>query len=365
MQIYEVKTMRDYSVALQDIILHQHVGIIKASIPGYGTGCYMHYTVPLRDVTLIYSLQHSFVTPEECAMLPIETLLTRFTFNGIYANGIIYNPKYNIFPYPTLNSDPIDTGCLPIIRTNELLPKLNQQVDEYIWNKVKIMYPTHASIPSQYWYDCEEVVKETAMKYVLGDKDIDEIKEPPKNPKLEELRVLIRYHQAIVSHTEDAYVKKIAEELFSEEAIKKKYLFRLSSHYQLLEAIKSYKANEDPEDTLYKKIRTLYDSFIKNNPNAKNVKVIIKGRVDLLDTYFSRHHPDFIIDGREIELTLDAKRFYSYENTRKFNIWNFTIIRPKVKQEYSNRNENYLEDFLPSDILSISYGKKIIYQVEP
>ena len=364
MQTYEVTTMPDYAIALQDIILHHHIGVIKANIPGCSTGCFMHYTVSLPDITLIYSLQDSFSSPKECTMLPIETLLTRFTFNGIYANGIIYNPKYNLFPNPVFNTKPADTGSLKIVYTNKLLDELNKKVDDYIWNKIKILYPTHNLIPQPYWYDSDETIREIAMKYALSDKNIEEAKETPKNPKLESLRTLIQYHQAIVNQKENAFVKEKAESLFATEGIKKKYLCRLSMQYQIANEIKNFTKNENPEDTLYKKIRKLFDAFLQENPKIKNIRVILKGRNDLLDTYFKKHHPNFSIEGKDIELFLDAKRIYTYEYTRKFNSWNFIIVKPKVKQEYSNRNENYLVDFMPSDVKLISYGKKIIYQAE-
>ena len=73
-------------------------------------------------------------------------------------------------------------------------------------------------------------------------------------------------------------------------------------------------------------------------------------------------YKDFHIEDKEIETNYPIEKFKRYEYNKKFNSYDLEYINPKLKERYSNRIENYLEDFLPSDINRIVYGKTTIYQ---
>lgn len=365
MKTYITTNQKEYFDALEEIILHEKTGLIETKRKGNPAYTYMHTVIDLPgDIHVIFS-NYSIDTINEVQTKNIE-YLNRLEYAGTYANGKYFETTFKLMPYEYKENQNTNIQAETTAKT------IKTKIEEYIAKKLTTMYPDKKSIPEKYRTPKEttyDSLEDEARKHIITENLEPKFTCYVDSCPYKNIRTAIRYEQAIANNKEEEFIRELAEKelgnkanTWCKETTETVFINSLYYHYCLTEAIKKLKENITPEDQMYLTIKEKIEAFRKEKPKAQNIKLIIQGRDSLL-TYHAKHkYNNFSIENKEIEANYPISCFAKYENNQKFYSWDLEYINPKLKEQYSNRNENYLDDFLPSDIKRITYGKTVIYE---
>ena len=372
-----VRTPQEYLEALKAIILNETAGIIQVEQPNKNNEIYLHSAFKTSDNNyVIFSTRIYSFGSDKTKMEDRQNL--ELVISGIYTDGYFLNTGYALCPAQKEFENAIPTKII-----SDISKTIAEKVSAYIADSMKKEYPDYLSIP-----DDHKLLKETSHDENLTNILKKQIQTEAQTlllqgEKAEDLAwrieilpaeyyyptTIINYEHSIANHTEHEFIKEKAEQYLAKEQYGKTYKNRilndLSKHYLLKTALKQKQENIDPESVTYLAIKEKLDTFLEKNQNCKKIKLYIAGKNFMIKSNTHKKYQDFSIEGKTIEITCEPNKFKrDFEQNNRLKYWNFEITVPKLKEMYSNRNENYLEEIYPSYIDRITYGRNTIYQKE-
>ena len=93
--------------------------------------------------------------------------------------------------------------------------------------------------------------------------------------------------------------------------------------------------------------------------DAKTVKVYLDGKDSMLRGSIKRDHPNFSIEGKEVVFSYETENLEYYDNY--FSGYGVLADTPYLQERWGKRREGFLDEFHPSDIKKITYGRKTVY----
>ncbi len=368
MKKYIANNEAEYISAMEEILKTEQTSTIETHTEIGSKKTYIHSVVPLtNDIKRIYS-EYVFNTKD---IKDIGIL----RYSGTYAYGKFYEPEYLFSPYEHKGEN--------FIEVTAEAATLTKKVNKYINDMLTAKYPTKESIleaiPNIETTTDEkdnerlnEYIKEEARELILKNSQKPTTICSIDDSYYRNLDLIIKYKKSEQDHKEKEFIKELAETYLSEKentynnfTRERDYTRRLYLNYLKAEAMDKLQNNMNEEDSIYLTIKERLNKLLEAKPNVKNVKIVLKGNNKLLSYRVGRakrENKEFSIEGKEITGTYEVQYLNRYENNYKFFGFEFYPESPKVKDKYSNSSIRYIEDFMPSDILQISYGKNIIYQ---
>lgn len=370
MKRYESRTAEEHKKNLEDIIANGNIGIItrfpdKTKPNDSNTRVYFAIG-PIGDDN-IYTLYNAGYTES----FSIETHWNKeFKPDGYYANGQFYNCGYNT---EFSDNDKISTN------TEDIGKIIAEKIIKIISDDLQNEYPTLDSIPSEiinskdHYFLEDGYVQKEAKEQFLNKNEKTTFLIYLHNPaafKFTNLKTVIKYRKAIETNSEDTFLQNFKNAIYNIKERnsvltnkKETFILMLAQFYKLQKALETIHANISSEDNAYHAIREAIEIFMKNNEDAKKVKVFLKGKNNLIDQYTKDRYPNFSVEDKEIQLSTEPATFlHAYQVDGKFNKYRFDIVEPKLKGKFTNHNQDWLENFTASDILRITYRTNIIYQ---
>lgn len=152
-------------------------------------------------------------------------------------------------------------------------------------------------------------------------------------------------------------VKSIFKAIFSSEKVKTNIFKNYYSFMKRVEVFEKYSGSIGVETKIQQKLFTVFHEA--KEQGIKNLALEIMGKDENLSYRAKKNHPDFSIEGKIIKGKYPTAMLGSngtfYEHHFSYD------SKFVIKENYTNRNEDYLDKISPEDIVRVTYGKKVLY----
>lgn len=153
-------------------------------------------------------------------------------------------------------------------------------------------------------------------------------------------------------------VSKLANKIVLNNEERMESIF--NSFYAYWKSMESFKKASETVSIETKITKRIFDVAREAEKNGvKNLTLEILGRDDNLSHYVKHIFPKFSIEGKIIKgkYPVDMVRSRGFSGTYYFSYDKEFVL----KEKYSKRNRDYLDDILVEDVIRISFGKKVLY----
>ena len=341
MKVYQSGSIDEYMKALREIIDDCGTGIIQS-----GKDSNFYAVMDAGDGIKVISAGRMYGGDMVNGKFDMRNA-------GYFLNGVIYDYGYDIAPYMSIKMDEYNNGDILLFRDSDFVNNVTEglaaKVSNIISEEYARLYPDMDSIPlteqEKQRLNCYANVDDV-RRTILQGKENGTFSFSLDSTEFTRREVLL-------------YIYDISKQYDYAEQIKARHDAKIKTslyiYYKRQEVAKEFNGNMNTEDKIFLKIKDAMSKL-----NAKKVKVYLDGRDDMLQYSVKRDYPNLTIEGKEIIFSYDRESLMYYECY--FSGYGVLLDAPYVKNRWGdNHRERILDEFQPSDIRKITYGKKVVY----
>jgi hypothetical protein len=281
---------------------------------------------------------------------------------GFYYGGVLYNPSYKLnilqnihAEQQTYNYKNFEKHGIKVVDAYKVLDNFSEKVFDFLSTKI---FPS-SMFTFTHTVEEVEMAKNSLLNNLVRNEDLKATMFKYGNIKNDENIIdLIKINAGDMS-LEDWFGKKY----LSTDEQYNKYKGVMAKYYKNVELYEIAKNSLTADE----KVIVNLVKFCKENniKDEANVTLNVAGNDDLLNYRGKNKHEGFSIEGKEVIIKHNLRNLIGRAKTEKgkvtFDIDYGATFTPKLKEQYSNRNEKYI-DYLPlASINKITYGRKVIY----